>query len=1462
MSKLEFEKILLSNDIFEREKLFLIEEYSDLESLYYSLPTDKILKFCYLYKIRSHKILYESQETFLIKSGKYHLNDYFYLSSLIEDNLNIINYSFDFDLIKEINSNNKKEQRPLRKIINSKIILVLIHNFINEKTEEEETLEMISIIETENKDNINNNITIFHDLNLNEFDLSKIEDTKIGSLYFDIIKSLIRKNEFEDYEYSYNIINQLDLENISIAKPIFVELSKFLNSNETFLNFYKIKKIENLFNKKIINFYFILFKYIFKREILLYEIPWLLEVKLIIINAIKKEEKILFISNLNDKDLNERKEFILKFITDSLYYYNKYLNTKLTIILKYYQNFHFETKIDDIKSIQEFIRTKKGNYEKYFDEIDIAYKMNDRYKIIKLINDLKYKDEKKESNLQESRKIWENLEKLINDKNIDQIELEYKNILKIFFKEENNKNILLKIFNQDIYDFFLNQFSKEILINNKDKKDIVPEKKETGEIISNLEILEDKETKNGNDIIKNIDISNERLQIINYLFNNEDKDKANDKDNDNNIQKIKFWNEIEKNIKNKKIDKIKKFIIEKLIIYFKDEKNKEIISKIFTPETIIFLNNYNDRKSDNIKFTEILKYYKQYFPETKKNDVNLIEEIINNIFKNNIKYGNYEQYLLDYEEAKKMNIRAPIIKFLIDPKNEGIPITEEIIQKKNIEWNDIEKMLKERRLKKMRKNLKIDLKSYFENNENTWVLLKIFKKEDIDYIIKNIYGPKDNIVDKDKDDEKNKNTKKNKKIIQNNKINNIQNNANNNSELVNYGTTKTRTEGTMGTFMDGKDTIKEIKTENNANLKEEGNNMIIEKENIINTKKSKIEVTPNTKEKEKDIIKSDIIKEEKDILYKQIKNITKKILKKSVIKIIDFKKDGKNYIELDKIKYGERLSQLNIRKWDKIIKEYKILCEKDNEIFNNFKKYTEYLDGIKNEIQNKFSLDYKLEIELNFENINNKQNNEIYNITCEYIFYPPLEDSKQLSFSDTSNILTYNTNEFPESFQDLLKEINNENYKIDSNLNSESKKIEDSFQQNSPSDKTSFLVINDSEDNNKYKIITYKRIIGRHIAETNNYTAEFIKELSNHFYISGGTDKKLIIYDKEFKEIKTIEDIKEWTYSITERKTNIANTLQILASSNKDLFIIDLKYGGEIEYHLQKYEFPNMTNVCCIEMANEDYVTVGLYSSYYFINLFSEKNEKVNHKIIVKDKTFRPAIRIQKNILALASNKVAVDGEDKLFFYNSNNKKSSNDIKNRSFNFTVNGLSLIQIGNKNSPDRLLLCACKKYFSDQKNGILLVNPEIKYNHQIDDPFYDTDYFEVYCFCPISICKDTKMTDSIKEDTNIINAFFFVGGFDNQKREGKIRLYRVLNSDNIFKTKIEYLQDIEFYKNDENNKKRKITFEGPISCIIQSKEQENILATCYDGNVYLFSCPNVSFYDKNEEENVEKKEIIVL
>ena len=1455
MNKIELEKILISKDVFERENNFLINKYLDLIELYNAIPEEEKIKFCYLYKKNSHKIIYEEEKTIKIENFEYNLKDYFYLSSAIEDDLNIINYSYDIDLINTINSNNTDKIMSLRLLINSKIILVLTRNFLQDnKTEDDNISNLIAEIEKKNTDLINNNITILKELGLNKISLEEIKGRTIGSLYIDIIKSLFRKNKFEDYEYYYDIINQLDMENINITKPMFVELSKFLNSNdETFLNLYKINNIEDLFNKKIINFYYILFKYIFKKENIIYWIPKLLEIKKIIINAIKKKDKNLFSTNLNDNDLIARKEYILKFITDSPYYYKKNWNTikeQLNIILIYYQHYYFETKNDEINTIQEIISNENGNYEKFFPVLDIANKMNNRYEIIKIINDLKHKDEQKESNLQKSIEIWKNIEKLINDKKIDQIELDYKNILKNYLQEEKNKEIMIKIFNQDIYDFLLSQFKKEI--HNKEKEDI----------------------KNENELYKYNDISYERLKLIDYLFNNEDKDK----DSDNKIQKneydklkdIKYWNEIEKNFKRKKLNKIKKPIIAKINNFFKDEQNKELLSKIFTPESIIFLINYNDRKEDNIKLEEILQYYKQYFPETKKNDINRIEEMIKNFFENNIKYENYEKYLIDYKDAKKMNIRTPIIRYLIDPKNEGILITEEIMKKEKNKWNnDLEKMIKEKKTKKISKEIKIKIRDYFENKENNETLLRIFSKDDIDYIIKNFSeAPKDNNSLKDKKDKeinKNKELNQNKQndadVDNNNGLNLKKKNVGfeQNKVPINYVSTMKQTEDT-NTMKTKERIVSEI-------IEETGN--IKDKE--ININENNIEDSNNIKEERNDINKNDIKKKEKekDIVNIQEKNIIKNILKKNKIKFHILKKEEKNCIELDEIKYGKRLIQLRVDKWNKIIEKYKDFSKNDTqeEIFSNFKKYGEFFDGIKNEITNKFKLDYKLEIELDFETINNKDNNEIYNIS--YTFYPPLISSKQIEFND-NNIVFPNISD--ESFQNLLEEINKEKYKKYQNENMVKQiNINDSLCQQNILEKTnindsSYKVLEENKNiqyqNNKYKIITFEKIIGNHKDERNICTAEFIKELSN-FYVSGGTDKILRIYDFDFNKKKDIEDIKEWTYSISERKTNKKNTFQILASSNKDLYIIDLKVEEDIiTYNLQKYEFPNMTNVCCIEMANEDYATVGLYCSYYFYNLFNRKSEKVNHIPIINNKTYRPAIKIKNNILALASNRVAVDGEDKLFFFNSKSKKVSNEIKDYSFNFTVHGLSLIESGKKDSPNKIMLCACKKYFSDQKNGILLLNPEINDKVLIDEPFYDTGNFEVYCFCPISIKKYSKIDENKKDESITNNDYFFVGGFDVDKKEGKIRLYRVIFSENKNKTKIEYLQDIELHKENKENKEKKkvkLMFEGPINCMIQIKNEKNegkILATCYDGNVYLFSSPNLTFYEKIKNNEKDK------
>ena len=78
----------------------------------------------------------------------------------------------------------------------------------------------------------------------------------------------------------------------------------------------------------------------------------------------------------------------------------------------------------------------------------------------------------------------------------------------------------------------------------------------------------------------------------------------------------------------------------------------------------------------------------------------------------------------------------------------------------------------------------------------------------------------------------------------------------------------------------------------------------------------------------------------------------------------------------------------------------------------------------------------------------------------------------------------------------------------------------------------------------------------------------------------------------------------------------------------------------------------------------------------------------------------------------------------------------------------------------------------------------------------------------------------------------------------KREGKIKLYKIIYGKKAYETEIEFIQDIEF--EDDNL----LDLDGPISCIIQSKITGHILATCYNGKVYLFTPPNIDYYINNK------------
>ena len=142
-----------------------------------------------------------------------------------------------------------------------------------------------------------------------------------------------------------------------------------------------------------------------------------------------------------------------------------------------------------------------------------------------------------------------------------------------------------------------------------------------------------------------------------------------------------------------------------------------------------------------------------------------------------------------------------------------------------------------------------------------------------------------------------------------------------------------------------------------------------------------------------------------------------------------------------------------------------------------------------------------------------------------------------------------------------------------------------------------------------------------------------------------------------------------------------------------------------------------------------------------------------------------------------------------------------------------------------------------------------------NKNIENPFYEIKDFEVYCFCPILEVENKNSNfENINEEyrKNITmkdTDYFFVGGFDLNKRESLIKLYKIEYGSKAWETKIKFVIDIIIQ---ENEKEKFEDFDGAITCIIQSKISGNILATCYNGNVYLFTPPNMDLFKKKEKE----------
>ena len=365
---------------------------------------------------------------------------FFHMCLLIGFNTVFMNYSYDInDCIKNINDyldKIKKESKndieyKYKSLILSKFIIDLINN-CEEKNDE--------IIKNIKEDNISTilNINGIDKLNLNKNNIEKI---KIDQLYSFIICFLIKENKFIDYEYSSNILNQLNIESINITETIEKELFKVLNEKELYIRQYTINNIKDLFDINKINFLYILLKYILKNPIYLYKNQFLINTRKALIKIIKSElnDITLYYFNGNEDKIN----YIIKYLCDSDYYYNKFIELFLIKLKERYQKYNLNSKKDDIKKIDEFINNinRTINIEYYFKDFD-KIKIN----LISPIFSHIVIDK------------WPNIEKMILEKKLDDIEDENKSKIIDYFKDKQNEIILTKIFPRDIYNYYFERY--------------------------------------------------------------------------------------------------------------------------------------------------------------------------------------------------------------------------------------------------------------------------------------------------------------------------------------------------------------------------------------------------------------------------------------------------------------------------------------------------------------------------------------------------------------------------------------------------------------------------------------------------------------------------------------------------------------------------------------------------------------------------------------------------------------------------------------------------------------------------------------------------------------------------------------------------------------------------------------------------------------------------------------------
>jgi len=416
-------------------------------------------KFLYFNKEKIHKILYDLDEILRTDDKEdIKLSELFYFLLLLVDNPDLIIYEISINYIRNINNLIESNKNSLEKIILSKIILVLLYNFKGQNNNNENIYETeIETIENDCISIIENNLKEFKfELNFEDYMTQKIDN-----IYMKIIISLIRLNNFNNNEYYENILKILDLESINITETIFEGISKELSKDKIYLNEYKINKVYDLKNEKIINFYYILLKYILKDSFYIYNIKFLDVNRIKVLSLLNQH--LFEIKKLCKEEKNGDKiEYIINKLTNSEYYLknkkipekvNKNENSEKTECFSYLQN-NDENSSDVVNSdIKE--NEDKQNYNSlsnsdYFNQVK-NYRMQFDQK-----NDFSIKDETKIiSPIYMNIEIFKNTAKSILQKSIIIIEINKSKFNFILYHGDKLDEAIDYLYSNEDYDKYI-----------------------------------------------------------------------------------------------------------------------------------------------------------------------------------------------------------------------------------------------------------------------------------------------------------------------------------------------------------------------------------------------------------------------------------------------------------------------------------------------------------------------------------------------------------------------------------------------------------------------------------------------------------------------------------------------------------------------------------------------------------------------------------------------------------------------------------------------------------------------------------------------------------------------------------------------------------------------------------------------------------------------------------------------